>query len=91
MNDNLIRILVVEDHHVVRKGLIALLGLVEGFEVVGEAGDGLEAITQFNLYKPDVTLIDLRLPRLSGVEIIKKYSPGFEASALHRVDNIRRR
>lgn len=71
MTDKLIRILVVEDHHVVRKGLIALLGLVEGFEVVGEAGDGFEAITQFNLYKPDVTLIDLRLPGQSGVEVIK--------------------
>lgn len=71
MADKPIRILVVEDHHVVRKGLIALLDMVEGFEVVGEAGDGLEAISQFQLCKPDVTLTDLRLPGQSGVEVIR--------------------
>lgn len=71
MSDKSIRILVVEDHHVVRKGLITLLELVEGFKVVGEAGDGVEAITQFHLCRPDVTLIDLRLPGRSGVEVVE--------------------
>ena len=66
-----IRILVVEDHHVVRKALVTLLELVEGFQVVGEAGDGLEAIVQFHLCRPDVTLIDLRLPERSGVEVVE--------------------
>ncbi len=42
-----IRVLVVEDHHVVRQGLVALLNVVDGIEVVGEAADGVEAITQF--------------------------------------------
>lgn len=71
VSDDLIRILVVEDHHVVRRGLIALLGFTQGFRVVGEAGDGIEAIAQFHMCKPDVTLIDLRLPGKSGVEVVQ--------------------
>jgi two-component system NarL family response regulator len=45
---------------------------VEGIEVVGEAADGVEAIAQFRKYQPHVTLIDLRMPRLSGVEVIQR-------------------
>ena len=67
-----IRVLVVEDHHVVRQGLVALLNVVDGLEVVGEAADGVEAITQFRKHKPDVTLIDLRLPRMGGVDVIQR-------------------
>ncbi|MFP5236077.1 MAG: response regulator [Acidobacteriota bacterium] len=67
-----IRVLVVEDHHVVRQGLVALLKVTEGIEVVGEAADGVEAISQFRKYQPAVTLIDLRLPRLTGVEVIQR-------------------
>ena len=67
-----IRVLVVEDHHVVRQGLVALLNVVDGIEVVGEAADGVEAIAQFRKFQPNVTLIDLRMPRLSGVEVIQR-------------------
>jgi two-component system NarL family response regulator len=67
-----IRVLVVEDHHMVRQGLVALLNVADGLEVVGEAEDGAEAITQFRKHQPAVTLIDLRLPRLSGVEVIER-------------------
>lgn len=67
-----IRVLVVEDHHVVRQGLVALLNVVEGVEVVGEAADGVEAIAQFRKFQPNVTLIDLRMPRLTGVEVIQR-------------------
>jgi DNA-binding NarL/FixJ family response regulator len=67
-----IRVLVVEDHNVVRQGLVALLNLVEGIHVAGEAADGEEAIVQIRSQRPDVTLIDLRLPKLSGVEVIQK-------------------
>ena len=70
MTKESIRVLVVEDHHVVRQGLVALLNVVEGLEVVGEAADGVEAIAQFRKHQPDITLMDLRLPRLSGVEAI---------------------
>jgi two-component system NarL family response regulator len=62
----------VEDHHVVRQGLIALLSVTEGVEVIGQASDGVEAITQFEAGHPDVTLIDLRLPKMSGVEVIQR-------------------
>jgi DNA-binding NarL/FixJ family response regulator len=72
VTSNPIRVLVVEDHHVVRQGLVALLSVVEGVEVVGQAADGAAAIDEFHLRHPDVTLIDLRLPKLSGVEVIQK-------------------
>ena len=66
-----IRILIVEDHHVVRQGLAALLSVVDGMLVMGEAADGEAAVAQWNNLKPDITLIDLRLPRRSGVEVIQ--------------------
>ncbi|HEX4032257.1 MAG TPA: response regulator transcription factor [Terracidiphilus sp.] len=72
MTNGKIRVLVVEDHNVVRQGLVALLNVAEGLEVVAEAADGVEAITQFRKHKPDVTLIDLRLPRMSGVDVIQR-------------------
>uniref|UniRef100_E6PXE1 Two-component response regulator (YhcY) n=1 Tax=mine drainage metagenome TaxID=410659 RepID=E6PXE1_9ZZZZ len=66
-----IRILVVEDHHVVRQGLVALLNVVDDVEVVGEAADGEAALAIYAATRPDITLIDLRLPRRSGVEVIQ--------------------
>lgn len=72
MTNEPIRVLVVEDHAVVRQGLVALLNVVDGLEVVGEAADGLEAIAQFRKHQPAITLIDLRLPKLGGVETIAR-------------------
>lgn len=72
MTREAIRVLIVEDHNVVRQGLVALLKMVEGLEVVSEAADGLEAITQFREHRPDITLIDLRLPKMGGVEVIER-------------------
>lgn len=72
MKTDSIRVLVVEDHNVVRQGLVALLKLAGGLEVVGEAADGVEAITQFRKHQPEITLIDLRLPRMSGVDVIER-------------------
>jgi two-component system NarL family response regulator len=63
---------VVEDHHVVRQGLVALLSVVDGVEVVGQAADGEAALTEYAARHPDVTLIDLRLPKVSGVEVIQR-------------------
>jgi DNA-binding NarL/FixJ family response regulator len=51
---------------------MALINMAEGIQVVGEAADGVEAIAQFRKLQPDVTLVDLRLPKLSGVEIIQR-------------------
>ncbi len=65
-----IRILIVEDHHVVRQGLVALLKTVRDMEVIAQAGDGNEGVRLFREHKPDVTIMDLRLPVLSGVDAI---------------------
>jgi len=65
-----IRILIAEDHAVVRQGFIALLRLVEGFEIVAEATNGLQALTLFREHRPDITLMDLRMPGAGGVETI---------------------
>jgi two-component system NarL family response regulator len=67
-----IRILVVDDHHVVRQGLVALLNIMPEIEVVGQAADGAEAIKLYRSLHPDITLMDLQLPGLSGVETIRR-------------------
>jgi DNA-binding NarL/FixJ family response regulator len=67
-----IRIMVVEDHHIVRHGLVALLRTVDGFDVVTEASNGEEAIKSYQRLLPDITLMDLRLPVISGVEAITR-------------------
>jgi DNA-binding NarL/FixJ family response regulator len=72
MTANSIRILVVEDHQIVRQGLVALLNVMDGVEVVGQAADGTEAVKEFESCHPDVTLIDLRLPKMGGVEVIQR-------------------
>jgi two-component system NarL family response regulator len=66
-----IRLLVVDDHPVVRGGLVALLATVEDMRVVAEASDGREAFTQYSVHQPDVTLMDLRLKETGGVEAIQ--------------------
>jgi len=70
--DSPIRLLVVDDHHVVRQGLVALLSIMPGIEVAGEASDGLQAIEMHRALQPDITLMDLQLPKLSGVDAILK-------------------
>jgi two-component system, NarL family, response regulator LiaR len=66
-----IRILVVDDHAVVREGLRAFLDLQDGFEVVGEAGDGDEAVSAAESLRPDVVLMDLVMPRRDGVAAMR--------------------
>ena len=65
-----IRILVVEDHNVVRQGLVALLKITPGMAVVAEAADGKQAVKLFLEHRPDITLMDLRLPEMDGVAAI---------------------
>ena len=72
MNGDVIRILIVEDHAVVRQGLVALLNTVPEFSVVAQAADGDAGVASFREHRPDVTLMDLRLPRQNGVESITK-------------------
>jgi DNA-binding NarL/FixJ family response regulator len=65
---NLIRVLVADDQALVREGLVTLLGLVEGIEVVGAAENGEKAVRLAEELHPDVVLMDLRMPRMDGVE-----------------------
>jgi DNA-binding NarL/FixJ family response regulator len=67
-----IRILVANDHPVVRDGLVAMLGTQADFEVVGQAATGLEAVRQVAALRPDVVLLDLEMPEMDGVEVIKQ-------------------
>jgi len=67
-----IRVLVVDDHAVVREGLRTFLSLQDGIEVVGEAGDGREAVAVAERERPDVVLMDLVMPRLDGVHAMRE-------------------
>ncbi len=67
-----IRILVVDDHIVVRKGLMAILETEPGIEVVGEAGDGKEAVEKACELQPDVVLMDLVMPGMDGIEATRQ-------------------
>jgi len=67
-----IRLLIVDDHPVVRDGLRGIFAAEDGFEVVGEAQDGAEAIARASELKPDVVLMDLRMPAMGGVEAIAR-------------------
>src|SRR6185295_4201014 len=65
-----LRVMIVDDHRLLRKGIARLLDLEPGMTVVAEAGNGEEAVEQFRRHTPDVTLMDLELPRLDGIEAI---------------------
>jgi DNA-binding NarL/FixJ family response regulator len=67
-----IRVLLADDHPVVRRGLAALLSTLEDFEVVAEAEDGEAAVRETQLTKPDVVLMDVRMPGLDGVEATRR-------------------
>jgi len=72
MSDEIIRILIVDDHAVVRKGIRALLATEPTLEVVDEAVDGLEAVGKYEELIPDILLLDLLMPKMSGIEVIRK-------------------
>jgi len=63
-----IRVVVVDDHQIVRDGLVALLGALDGAEVVGTAEDGREALHVIEETQPDVVVMDIQMPRLDGIE-----------------------
>ena len=67
-----VRLIIADDHPVVRDGLLGIFAVDEAFEVVGEAGDGPEALALARQTEPDVVLMDLRMPKLSGAEVIRR-------------------
>ncbi len=76
MTDN-VRVLIVDDQTLMRQGLQTLLELQPGIAVVGQAGDGIEALSQVQTLKPDVALVDVRMPRLDGVEATRRIRAQF--------------
>jgi DNA-binding NarL/FixJ family response regulator len=72
-----IRIMLVEDHEVVRQGLAALLSSTDEMEIVGSVGDGAAAVATYGNLMPDVTLMDLQMPKMGGVEAIRKIRERF--------------
>ncbi|WAC21181.1 response regulator transcription factor [Luteolibacter sp. SL250] len=69
---NPVRLLLADDHAIVIAGLTALLGLEPGFEVVATAEDGEEAVRKYDEHRPDVALIDLRMPGMGGIEAARR-------------------
>jgi two-component system NarL family response regulator len=70
MSDNTIKIMVIDDQAVVRQGFVALINTVADMSVIAEGTNGQQAIELYRLHRPDITLMDLRMPQLGGVEAI---------------------
>ena len=89
---NKLRVLLVDDHAILRDGLRALLALCDDIEVIGEAGDGQEAITSVQHFNPDVVVMDMAMPGMDGLEAtrqIVKDHPQTRVLVLSQHDNER--
>ena len=85
-----IRVLIADDHSLVREGIMAFLKFSEDIEVVAEAADGIEAIEKVKKHHPDVILLDVAMPRLGGYEAaieIKKLYPDIKILVLTQYDD----
>jgi DNA-binding NarL/FixJ family response regulator len=72
-----IRVLVVDDHPILRQGLAAIFANESDLELVAEATNGLEALTHFRALRPDITLLDIQMPEMNGVDCIKSLRSEF--------------
>jgi DNA-binding NarL/FixJ family response regulator len=77
-----IRILVADDHPIVRQGLVAILNDQPDMNVIAEVSDGQQTIEQFRIHQPDVTLLDLQMPAIGGVEAIVTIKAEFPNAAI---------
>ncbi len=66
------RVVIAEDHKILRQGLCSLLGMNDDLEIVGEAGDGMSAIRTIRQTDPDLVLLDLNMPKMDGIAVIKE-------------------
>jgi two-component system NarL family response regulator len=72
--------MVVDDHAIMRAGLVSMIDREPGMTVVAEAGNGIQAVEEFHRHKPDITLMDLRMPLMDGVEAIESIRKEFHKS-----------
>lgn len=89
MKSNEISIVVADDHYVVRMGLVALVGTEPDLRVVGEAADGVQAVEMYRRFKPDLILMDLRMPVKDGIAAtreIREHYPGARVLMLTTYD-----
>ncbi len=85
-----IKIFLADDHAIMREGLTLILGNEPDFEIVGESGDGMETCEMVEKVKPDVLILDISMPTISGIEAarrLKKYIPETKILVLSRHDN----
>ena len=78
----MIRLLVVDDQELVRQGIVALLGFEQDLQVIGQAVDGDDCLAKLPTLKPDVVLLDIRMPILSGVEVFEYISKNLSYTPL---------
>ena len=80
-----IRILIADDHHLLRQGIRNFLALEPDFDIIGEAADGEEAVAKAEALNPDILLLDINMPKLTGIEVaarLKASNPAIRVLAL---------
>jgi DNA-binding NarL/FixJ family response regulator len=86
---NTVRIILVDDHLLVRAGIRALLESLPGYQVTAECADGLQAIEEIERHRPDVVLLDIAMPGLSGIEVarlVRRSNPALRVLILSSID-----
>jgi DNA-binding NarL/FixJ family response regulator len=85
-----VRVILADDHPIVRKGLRDLLENEPQFQIVGEAGDGLQALDLVNQHRPDVLIVDMMMPKMNGLEVLRQarqYHPSIQVIVLSMHSN----
>lgn len=72
----MVKILIADDHKILREGIKNVLEMESDFEVVGEAGNGEEALRFVKEHKPDIALVDINMPKINGIELVRRISEG---------------